>query len=741
MNKTILLSILTFLSYTFVNAGNSNEYWSDNQINKESIIKTASHRSLALDYEKIKAHLDQAPWENITNGFSSNFEIEIPLPDGTFETFVIERTKLMEDELSTKYPGIKTFSGYSTLTKTRRITLDYTYQGFHAMIKYPGDAIYIDPYTLNNKNQSICYYRSEFYKTNTETFEEFEVLNPNNIDSELGNDYLLKSQANGNELRTYRLAVATTGQYSNYHGGTKPLVLSAVQTTVARVNQVYENDVAVRLVLIANNDLIIYLNSGSDPYTNSNAGADLNTNQTNIDNVIGFSNYDLGHVMGTGGGGLASLGVPCTNTKAQGVTGSFSPIGDPFDIDYVAHEIGHQFGAEHTFNGTAGSCGNGNRNSGTAYEPGSGTTIMAYAGICGNHNITQNSDDFFHIVSVNQIIAVTHGVGNSCATITNTGNTPPVAGSIADGQVIPIETPFELEGSGTDADGDPLTYIWEQYDRTTNGGHPSTYTDKGPLFRDWTPSTSPDRIIPHLPFLLINSFAYGEKLSTGTRDFRFRLTVRDNKNAGGGIDESSIFFESSTVGGPFLVEHPNTSTDDLEADDNNGISWDVANTTASPISCPEVDIFLSTDGGNTWPTTLASNVPNDGYQVVVIPANLAGETKARIKIKASNNIFFDISDKNFKIIASDGVPNLISEDITSQLTISPNPAIESITIQTTNFENSMNASIYSTTGQFIRSFIIDSNTKTINVSDLSSGIYHINIWNNNINTTEKLIIK
>ncbi|MEO0878008.1 MAG: reprolysin-like metallopeptidase, partial [Bacteroidota bacterium] len=262
----------------------------------------------------------------------------------------------------------------------------------------------------------------------------------------------------GTELRTYRLALGTTGEYTSFHGGTKELALAAVATSMNRINGIYERDFTITMVLVANTDTLIYLDSETDPYTNNDLGAVLGENQLLCDSLIGADNYDIGHVFGTAGGGLAGVGVVCGGVKAWGATGLGNPSGDFFDVDYASHEFGHQFGAGHTFNECGGQAGQ-------AYEPGSGVTIMAYAGLCGSSNLQSNSIDQFHVASYDQVIAYSQTAnGNSCPLITETGNTPPVVEVDEGGFYIPYNTPFELTGSATDVDGDSLTYCWEQFD-------------------------------------------------------------------------------------------------------------------------------------------------------------------------------------------------------------------------------------------------------------------------------------
>ncbi|TAE46205.1 MAG: hypothetical protein EAZ89_20555, partial [Bacteroidetes bacterium] len=553
------------------------------------------YRTLRLSVEDLREVLSAAPMEMTSAARNQALEIELPAPDGSVQRFRVWETPVMAPGLARKYPGLKTYAGQGIEHPEASLRMDMTSKGFHAMILAGAQTVFIDPYSANSSKDYICYYKKDFIAKGVfSCLTEAQELPAEELKGDLPELFV------GSELRTYRLAVAATGEYTAFHGGVGG-AMSAMVTSLNRINGIYETEIAVRLIMVENNDTLIFANAATDPYTNNDGPTMLGQNQQTVDARIGPANYDIGHVFSTGGGGIASLGSVCSsNNKARGVTGSPAPIGDPFDVDYVAHEMGHQFAGNHTFNSTAGSCGGGNRAASAAYEPGSGTTIMAYAGICGTDNVQNNSDAFFHTHSFTEIYNFTHsGNGNSCPVTTPTGNTAPTVEAGDGGFFVPVSTPFVLTGSGSDPDGDAITYSWEQYDKgpATTVNNPS---GSSPIYRSNAPSTSPSRTFPRIQNVINNTQTTGERLVTYARTMTFRLTTRDNKSGGGGVNYDQLAFEVTDLAGPFVVTSPNTSLA-WTGGTFQEITWDVANTHVAPVNCKQVNILLSTDGGFTYP--------------------------------------------------------------------------------------------------------------------------------------------
>lgn len=748
MNKyyiTLFLFVILFLFDGFINAQNF-FYWNEiSQVNVqtsgERVITPEKFKVFTLNIPEIKSILNTAPQEKNVQVKISNVVLSLPLPDGGFGRFKIVESPIMEKGLADKFTEIKTYLGQGIDDPYATVRFDLTPLGFHAMIMTASDMIFIDPYAKGD-----TYYYISYYKKDYKPFDK--QFNCKVIDSKKTNYHsLLKdfSYAEG-QLRTYRIAIGATGEYTAYFGGTVAQGLAAVVVSLNRVDGVYEREVAVRMILVANNNLIIFTNASTDPYTNSNGEIMLGQNQVVCDNLIGSANYDIGHVFSTGGGGIAYLGCVCVEgMKAKGVTGSSAPVGDPYDIDYVAHEMGHQFGGNHTFNCETSSCGGGNRNGSTAYEPGSGSTIMAYAGICSPNDLQSHSDAYFVLASLQEIISyTTNSNGNSCAQITSTGNHNPVVTVGVGGNTIPKSTPFSLTGSATDADNDSLVYCWEEYDLGPAGNWNSP-SGNAPIFRSFNPSASGIRIFPKLTYLLSNTQHIGEILPSYARNLNFCLVARDNKPGGGGIGYSFASLSVTDSAGPFLVTSPNTAVT-WNANLPQTVTWDIANTNLSPVNCLNVNIILSTDGGNTFPIALKSNTPNDGSEVVNLP--MVSTLTARIKVEASNNIFFDISNTNFIITTVSGIKNLGSHPIDFKLLQNyPNPFNPSTMISfSIPKKSNVNLIVYDITGKAVAKLINNEIMTEGNYSyefdgsTLASGMYFYKLKAGNFEETRKMVL-
>jgi len=670
--------VLALASVGFGSAVSADDVWTkldgpQRRSSLQSVSVPDDFQTVALNLAALRSILGRASAE-FTRGPETI--LTMPMPDGTFQRFRIEHSLVVERGLLQKFPELGgTYRAHGIDDPTASARFDLLPSGFHSMILSGKGTVIVDP--TGAPDTYTSYFKRD--KSRTEEFackvggDLGSVVEPKEPgDLEFLREAAAPEVTSGTQLRTYRLAVSATNEYATRVGeNTTAATLAAEVLILNRVNAVFERDLAIHLNIVANNNLITFAGdnvtcgtpaaactSVNDPFTNDNGSTMLGQNQTAIDAVIGTANYDIGHVFSTGGGGVANLAVICGGSKARGVTGLPNPVGDPFAIDFVAHEIGHQFGAQHTFNAVTSGCGGGNRSSSSAYEPGSGVTIMAYAGICGSQNLAGNSIDTFHVRSIEAIAQFSQsGTGNTCAVVTPTGNTPPAVSGPGN-FTIPKFTPFSLTATATDVNGDAITYDWQQYDLgSSTTAIPNSDEDGSPrpIFRPFSPTTGGTRIFPQLQHILntrnvppntTSGFLTGEILPAVGRTMNFQVIARDNRPGAGGVNTASSVVTVDGNSGPFIITSPNAAAT-YRGNSAHNISWSVNGTNAAPINAASVRISMSTDGGNTFPIVLAANTPNDGTHIVRLP--VGDTTTARIKIEAVGNIFFDISDENFAV--------------------------------------------------------------------------------------------
>lgn len=613
----------------------------------EACVRPEQFAAFRMDRPALEALLATAPREFANDG-RPPLRLSIPMPDGSLARFDVVATLVMPDELAARFPTIRTFRGQGVDRRELNLCFDLTPGGFHASILSPagedgGGEIYVDPYTLRED----AYYASYYTKDHAASHRPFVCETPGSDGPVLRS---LQPGRSGSELRMYRLACSLTGEATTTFSaqqGHAPNVtdgMAALVTILNRVNQILETEVAVRAVLIANNDQLIFTSPSTDPFMNTGNSVVMNSDHSAyLVSHIGFSNFDYAHVITTGTdfGNAGAIGTACDATNKGLGSSSANPVPlDNLAVKLVCHEMGHQFGANHSFN----SCNGQQSPTGPyAIEPGSGSTLMSYNGICSPaENLQPFVDAMYNSGAYDQIIAyTTTGVGSGCPVVTATGNTPPGVDAGAD-YVIPKGTPFTLTAQGADADGDPLTYSWE--DRSQGPPQvPPADNGVSPIVRVRLMTTSPSRTIPRLTDILAGTAAVGERLpGSGRSSWIFRATARDSRSGGGGVATDEIVLTVNANSGPFRVTSPAAGS---SVSGFATIAWDVAGTNVAPVSASQVRILFSSDGGLTFPTVLAGAVPNTGSASVPLP-NIS-TTQARVKVEAVGNVFFAISPGNF----------------------------------------------------------------------------------------------
>lgn len=617
-----------------------------------------AYSAFRLDYAGLVAHLAKAPIEFTDAAAQRNFTLEMPQADGSVETFALWRTEMMMPGLAAARPEIRTYAGESLDSPGKKIHFTVSpYLGFDALVRLADKGIeYIEPLATGQNDYYMAYDRHNYPQgMGVQQPAKYLPPSPAELAETRPTVAPVVPRGGGKEfsgtpakLRIYRFACTTTGKFGEDYI-TKEATLAKVVSTTNKLNAIYEADLAVRLKLIDEEEKLIFINSATDPFTGPTAADWLNQNTQVIINAIGqLSKFDIGHCFAryiSGDAAGIAGGDCCSNNKGRGVSTGNLPYGDDF-FSVVGQEVGHMWAGGHSWNLCEAI---GGRSPGSACEPGSGSTIMGYSGVCGGDNVINARGDLYYqacsIIEIRNFVET--GFGSTCGTVEETGNQNPVVTlNYPDNFFIPISTPFELKGSATDPDGDALTYCWDEIDL----GPPTplgTAIGNSPLFRSYKPTTLPNRIFPKLQNVLLNTTDIREILPTYNRDLKFCLVARDNRTGGGGIGFDTVSFRSTTDAGPFRVSSPNSSSDIWYGNEYRTITWDVANTNKAPVNCQKVNILLSTDNGNTYEFTLATGVPNTGRYCAKIPD--IDDNLCRIKVEAADNIFFDVSNAAFKI--------------------------------------------------------------------------------------------
>ena len=629
----------------------------------ETVTFPPEYKVYVLDLDDMVSYLREAPEEGSAEALAGDFQILLPQADGTFERFAAWKSAVMHPDLAAKYPTIKTFAGRS-LDRPGNVTrFGYSLAGFHSIIGAGEGGAITEPYATFQNKYYITHAHSNFIleefgfpdiqflkEEGQEVTEDLSsIIYDESIDLRGGGEGALA------ERRDYLFVLACTGEFAEKHGDDIPTVLGVLVSAVNAMNMLLERDIDVRFTMHPNNDQVVFLNKNIDPYINANqGGALLGQNEDVLNQIIGQANFDVGHVY-TGGctdvGGVVS-GTVCATGKARGVTCNFTSNVIGITLSIAAHEIMHQFSGGHTFNNCPGQ--GGQFSSSSAWEPGSGSTILSYQGSCGaQNNVPGPATLQYHAGNIDEVWTYTHFQGgNVCVSVTTTSNhSPVVTENYNDGFSIPLNTPFELEASATDEDGDDLTYSWEQMNRNPSAPVGSPVGDS-PTFRVYDHTASPIRYFPRLPTILNNGSDNFEILPGFEKNLNFRCFVRDNNltEGAGGITWVDVAFKADDTAGPFLVTNPNNSAVSWTAGEQQEITWDVANTDNSIINCKSVNIYISTNGGNTFDHLVLAGTPNDGSEIITVPNIVSNNV--RVKIKAADNIFFDLSNSNFEIKAA-----------------------------------------------------------------------------------------
>lgn len=641
--------LLVFQTFTPLLAQSGSEFWTQ--------AKPATSRSATparpvkkadyylLEFEGLAAFLKNAPKEKAESVRSYGLVVMLPAPGGKMMRFRLAAYDAMEAKLAERFPQIRTYYGSGVDEPAARVFLDVTPTGFHARMFVGSELIYIDPVFKGDVKQYQVYNRKDLISGNTQAgCSTHKDHQPENLLRNPGNQSTQSTALaleRGAQRRIYRIAVAGTKEFTD-HYGSKENALGAIVVLVNTANALYEKDLAIRFVLVANNEQLVFTQE-PDPYDNGNYDQMLSANSGILKSRIGAANFDLGLVLCSTGGGVAHLGVVCGEFKGDGVANGTDNI---WDFHFV-HEIGHQFNAGHTWSGSLSGCIAESFDPANAVEPGSGITVMSYGGACDLDNVSTGRYMQFHNFSQRTIQEyITTGLGSTCGTVQATGNFPPSVVSISpQNSTIPISTPYQLQGAAADLNGDAVELVWEQVDLApTQRSINQIDLTNGPLTRSFRSSkTGGIRTVPSLESLSSNQPKPGDNLGTVSRQMNFRLTGRDLM---GGTRDQTYSFSVTADAGPFVVNFP-AGGERYVKNQPMPVFWTVAGTNLPPVNCQKVYIRMSIDGGLTYPYLLANQIANDGFETVMLP-NVVSDS-CRIQVGSIGNIFFNINPGNFSV--------------------------------------------------------------------------------------------
>ena len=711
-----------------INLDAQNQLWipiSNDLISKEKITEYHDFELFSLDkpqfLSKIKA---------ITNSArQSTIQLSIPFDKRNITTINLVDAPIIAQKLNDRYPTIQTFKVLETAQSSLQGRITWANGVFYGHLIQDEQSVFIENVQIEGYKNTYIVYKEQDLNTS----ENRTLACGNNLLNQFKEDpsFFYRPDTDSlfdRHLKVFRIAITTTEGFTNASGGTIETALAAIIRALTSLNVIYEKDAGIRFVLHEKNDQLIFTDSMPSPYTDSeDAFGVWYENASILDSLLGNESYDLGHVFAaecTGGvSGLAALANVCSvENKARAASCVFNGNLGTFRAT-LYHEIGHQLGANHTWSNCGVAVNEGQRSAATAVEPGGGSTIMSYGGVCGPFDIVGTAQDNLHGISIQEIESTLTSDSIGCYQLIPTENTPPVVGIRESGFTIPISTPFELNAIASDIDSTTLTYSWEQFDTgaVSQIGFP---IENAPSFRAYAPVRVSERIFPRINNIILNKPSDVEVLPDTTRMLTFGVTVRDNDERGGSTAFSEVVFFASAAAGPFTVLQPDSANIEYEPADSITVRWDVANTDTAPVNCSLVDVYLSVDNGKKFNYLLVKEIPNNGETRVLLPDTTT--TRARIKIKCSDNIFFDMSNNRFKI--TEQIISSTEEIYSGPIYLFPNPTQNELTLvfpETINKE--IDLEIIDALGQIVRREKIASYTASfsIDTGDLSAGMYYL----------------